>query len=309
MKVRRALIPTLVAIVIPLAAAPARAASSRAATPRVTLQSPGAAPRSPLRLTLTSGSTTAATLEFSESVDQSLGGTPTSSVHLPPIRFVLHTKLGSVAGDGRAPIDYSYSDVSVVDDGSVPAAQRTQLESALAPITSLTGSGTLTARNQILDSKIAGTENLDPSVAQLTDQFSDQVGAVAVPFPREAVGLGAKWRGVSLLRVSGVNTKQTYEYTLRSRDGNVVVFDFTYTQTAPRQSVKLPGIPSNAKVTISRYRVSGRGSMTVDLSQPLPSMGTTNASGTQAFLLRSQGEHGTLTQKLTIGVDVSAAPE
>jgi hypothetical protein len=309
MTVRRALVLTLVAIAVPVAAPPARAASSRAAAPRVTLESPGAAPRSPLRLTLTSGSNTAATMEFSESADQSLGGTPTNSVHVPPIRFVLHTKLGTVAGDGSAPIDYSYSDVSVVDDGSVSGAQRTQLESALAPIASLTGSGTLTARNQIRDSKIAGTEHLDPSVAQLTDQFSDQVGAVAVPFPREPVGVGAKWRGVSSLRVSGINTNQTYEYTLRSRDGNVAVFDFTYVQTAPRQRVKLSGVPSNAKVTISRFRVSGVGSMTVDLAQPLPSMGSTHASGTQAFLVRSQGEHGTLTQKLTVGVDVSSAPE
>src|SRR5262249_43831179 len=161
--------------------------SGSAAAPRVTLTSAGAAPRSPLRLTLASGSKSAATLQFSESVDQSLAGTPTSSVKIPPIRFVLHTNVGSVAADGSAPINYSYSDVSVVDDGSISAAQRTQLESALAPIASLTGSGTLTARNQIVDSHISGTEQLDPSVAQITDQFSDQIGAVAVPFPREAV--------------------------------------------------------------------------------------------------------------------------
>jgi hypothetical protein len=308
MTVRRALILALAVLAAPVAAAPARAASSGSATTRVTLKSPGAAPRSPLRLTLASGSTTGATMEFSESVDQSLNGTPTNSVHLPPIRFVLHTKLASVAANGSAPIDYSYSDVSVVDDGSVSAAQRTQLESALAPITALAGSGTLTSRNQLLDSKLTGTEKLDPSVAQLTDQFSDQVGAVTVPFPREAVGVGAKWRGVSTLRVSGINTTQTYDYTLRSRDGNVAVFDFTYTQTAPHQPVTLPGVPKNAKLTISRYRISGSGSITVDLTQPLPAMGTTHASGTQAFLLRAQGEHGTLTQKVTAGVDVSSAP-
>lgn len=309
MRTSRALIVTLVTFAAAIVAAPAEAAVPGSAAPRVTLKSAGAAPRSPIRLILTSGATTAATMELTESVDQSLDGKSVNSVHLPPIRLILHTTLGSVAADGGAPVDYSYSDVSVVDDGSVSAAQRSQLESALTPLTSLTGSGTITARNQILDSEVSGTEALDPSVAQLTEQFSDQVGAVTVPFPREAVGVGAKWRGSSSLRLSGINVNQTYDYTLRSHDGNVVVFDFTYTQTAPRQRVKLPSVPSNAKVEISRYRVSGRGSMTVDLTQALPMMGTSQASGTQAFKINAQGEHGRLTQKIAVAVDISSAPE
>jgi hypothetical protein len=304
-RLRRALVVALLTGAALSVAMPTVGASSKSREAVVTLKSAGAAPRSPLRLTLASGSTAATTLQLTESLDQSVGGRPTNSVSVPPIRFGLHTNVGSVSGNGSAPIDYTYSDVTVVDDGSVTAAQRTQLETALAPLTSLTGSGTLTARNQILDSKVTGTEALDPSLAQITDQFSDQVGEVAVPFPREAVGVGARWRGESSLRVSGISTEQTYDYTLRSRDGNVVVFDFAYTQTAPRQRVKLPGVPSNAKVQILRYRVVGRGSMTVDLTQPTPTMGTTRAAGTQACSISAPGEHETLTQKVAFGVEVS----
>jgi hypothetical protein len=300
---------TLFVFAAPFASGPADGASSGSGAPRVTLKSAGAAPRSPMRLTLTSDTSTAATMQFSESIDQSLDGTPTNSVDVPPIRFVVHTNVGTVEANGNAPIDYSYSDVGVVDDGSLSAAQLSQLKDALSPLASLTGSGTITSRNQIIDSEVSGTEALDPSVAQITDQFSDQLGSLAVPFPREAVGVGAKWRGVSSLQVNGINTTQTYDYTLRSREGSVVVFDFTFTQTAPRQRVKLPGVPSSAKVEISRYRVSGRGSMTVDLAQPLPVEGTSRGGGTQAFKITAQGESGTLTQKLALDVAISPPPE
>jgi hypothetical protein len=309
MRVRRALLVALFALGALLVTSPAASVASGGTPARVTLKSPGAAPRSPLRLTLASDTSTAATIEFSQSIDQSLDGMPTNSIDVPPIRFVVHTSVGAVAANGDAPIDYSYSDVSGVDDGSISDAQRTQLEAALAPITSLTGSGTMTARSQIVDSEVSGTEALDPSAAQLTGQFSDQLGSLTVPLPIEAVGVGAKWRGVSALNVNGIEARQTYDYVLRSREGSVIVIDVTFTQTAPRQRVKLPGVPSGAKLELTRYRISGRGSMTVDLTQPLPLMGTTRGSGTQTFNVRAEGESGTLKQKLVLDVAISSLSE
>ena len=129
-------------------------------------------------------------MEFSESIKQSLSGKPTTAIETPPIQVGLQTSVNDVSSNGDAHVSYSYGDVTVFDDGSVDASQREQLQSALAPVASVTGTATLTARNQTVDTKIAGTEGFDPTVAQLMSQLAEQFGSIAVPFPREAVGIG-----------------------------------------------------------------------------------------------------------------------
>ena len=173
--------------------------------------------------------------------------------------------------NGDVQISYSYSDIKVVDDGSLGTAELEQLESAYAPLASVTGTGRLTARNQVFDSTIAGTDGFDPTVAQAMSQVSAQVGSVSLPFPAEPVGIGARWRGVSSAWASGIDVRQSYEYTLRERDADRVVLDVEYTQTAPRQQrAELPGVPKGTKVEITKFRVSGTGSTTIGLSDLLP---------------------------------------
>ena len=128
-----------------------RAVAASSGPARVTLLSAGASPRSPLRLAITQGAATSASMEFSQSIKQSFDGTPTNAVDLPPTNFVLHATADSVAPNGDAQISYSYSDIEVVDDGSLGTAERAQLEAAYAPLASVTGTGRLTARNQVFD--------------------------------------------------------------------------------------------------------------------------------------------------------------
>ena len=285
-----------------------RAVAASSGAPRVTLISAGASPRSPLRLAITQGDATSASMEFSQSIEQSLDGTPTNSIDLPPTIFLLHVTADSVASNGDAQISFSYADIEVVDDGSLGTAERAQLEAAYAPLESVTGTGRLTARNQVFNSELAGTEGFDPVVEQTMSQVSDQVGSVSVPFPTEAVGTGARWRGVSSARVSGIDVQQTYEYTLREREADRVVLDVEYTQTAPRQRAELPGIPDGAKVEITKFRMTGTGTTTLGLSDLLPTESTMHASGVQVLSIRDQGERGTLRQKLTLDATVSPPP-
>ena len=193
------------------------AAAASGASPRVTLVSSGNSPRSPLRLALTEGTVTQATMEFSESIKQSLDGKPTTAVTTPPIQVVLESTVGPVSSEGNAQVSYAYRDVTVVDDGSTSATRRDQLETGLAPLTAVTTSGTVTTRNAFVDFKTEGTEGLDPSVAQILNQLTDQFSSLSVPFPREAVGTGARWRATTSVRVAGIDVQQSYIYRLRER--------------------------------------------------------------------------------------------
>ncbi len=273
-------------------------------TPRVVLVTAGKAPRSPLRLAVTAGTRTQATVELTESIKQSIGG-QNNSADVPPIHLGMQTTIGSVAPNGNAQVSYRYSDVGLVDDGTLTAAQRDQIQTALAPLDKVTGTATITSRNEYLDSQIAGTEGLDPSVAQLTNQLAGQLGQLAVPFPREAVGVGARWRAASSGRLSGIDARQAYQYTVRDRRANEIDLDIEYTQTAPRQRAELPGAPAGTDVRITKYRASGRGSTTLNLSEPLPLASEVHATSQQEFRIKAQGQSGALKQSVVIDLKLS----
>jgi hypothetical protein len=293
----------LVAVSIPIGLAP-RATAANLATVR--LISAGKSPRSKLRVAVAEGAQVQGTMVMSESIVQSVGGKQINSVNTPPITVGIHVLAGTPSKAGQTPISYGYSNVSVVDDGSLSQAQLSQFQAAVAPLGSLTATGTLTSRNQVLDSKVSGTSALDPTVARLVSQLSNQLGAISTPFPREAVGIGARWQGTSLVHVSGITLRQVTEYTLRQRTGSQFVVAITTTQTAPRQRADIPGVPKGTKVEVVKSNVSGSGSATQDLTRPmLPIASETRVSGTQVLAVNGQGQHATLVQKITIGIKIS----
>jgi len=57
-----------------------------------------------------------------------------------------------------------------------------------------------------------------------------------------------------------------------------------------RQRAALPGLPASAEVHVTKWRVAGGGTSTVDLTAPFPAEVQTHLAGTQAFSAREDGE-------------------
>jgi hypothetical protein len=271
-------------------------------TARVSLISAGSSPRSALRLALTEGDVVRREMETTQHVEQSIDGQSTNAVNAPPIVMTLETTVDTVAPDGVAELSFAYTDVTITDDGSLDAAELAQLDAVLAPLESVRGTQSITARNQLLDAEIEGLEGFDATLAQTMSQLSDQAGSTAVPFPAEKVGVGARWQGVTALRVNGIDVRQTYEYELREREGDSVVIGVSYVQSAPPQRAELPGTPKGTVVRVTRFRVTGSGEATVDLTEPLPTASDIEASGQQRFSIRAAGDRGELSQDLELHV-------
>jgi len=288
----------------PIGSAPSAAAAS-ASPATVTLVSGGQSPRSKLRVAFTSGSETTAVLEMKQSVRQTIEGTPGASADVPPIRFPWSTTVDSVSATGDAQVTSRYGAATVVNDGSLSAAQEQQLVEALAPLAHVSYSARVTDRNQLFDAQVSGTEGLDPAVAETMNQVADQSSTLSVPLPREAVGVGGRWRSTITLHVSGLRITERLSFVLRSRDASGIVVDVSYQQTAPRQRADLPGVPKGAKVELTGLRGSGSGRVTMSPSEPVPVVGQSHAVLTQTFEVSQGGQHGTLEQKVTADVNVS----
>ena len=211
--------------------------------------------------------------------------------------------------NGDAQISYSYSDIKVVDDGSLGTAELEQLESAYAPLASVTGTGRLTARNQVFDSTIAGTDGFDPTVAQAMSQVSAQVGSVSLPFPAEPVG---DRRALARCVIGVRQAVSTCVSRTSTPCGNATRTASCWTSNTrrPRRG-SAPNYPACRRARRSRSRSS-------EFPEPVrrrsacrtfcPSRAERRAAGVQIFSVRAEGEQGTLTQKLAVEMTVSRPP-
>jgi hypothetical protein len=166
----------------------------------------------------------------------------------------------------------------------------------LEPIIGLVGTLTMTPRGELLTSDVAIPEDADPLIENLIDQLNGQATALAVPFPAEAVGRGARWRAASTATLNGIELSQSTVYELESIRESRVELTTTLRQRAGRQTFTDPA--SERKVELLSSRGTGDGKSEVALDQLVSPDGEAHIQLDQK--LRISGDR--ITQSITTHV-------
>ena len=289
----------------PVLAGEVAAAQSGPPTPTVEVLSAGKAPREPLRLVPPAGATQRSTMTVDFAIQQS--GVSSTSVNPPPVRATVETTLQGTTADGNLQVAFSYPSFDVLRGGDASASQRRRIKQAFTGLAGLSGQLTLTPQGVLVDSSLNVPPDLDPSVSSLVTQLGDQLRTLSIPFPADAVGVGARWRATTELSLNGIQAQQVYEYTLRKRTGSKLVIGVTGTQTAGRQTVELPNVASGARLEVQKFKTTFSGENTVELTNLLPTAGQVRSKGDQTFRIQAGNNSGTLSQRLTVRLVVKPA--
>jgi len=247
------------------AGAPAAADQS---PPAVTVLDRGTGPRDELRYALTAGDEQLVELRVLTRIGQQVGDQPARSGSSPAITFDLRTTITAVAPDGVITATYVYEAVDVSDDSAADAAVTDEVRERIEPIVGLVGTLTMTDQGQVLSADVAVPADADPTVTSLIDQLSDQATALAVPFPTQAVGRGARWKAVSSATVNGITFSQATTYEVTSLRRGRVELRSTLVQHAKRQTYTDP--TSGQDVELLRSQGEGDGESRVHLEQLMP---------------------------------------
>jgi hypothetical protein len=234
-------------------------------------------------------------------------GVSSAKVNPPPVRATVETTLQGTTPDGNLQVGFSYPSFDVLRGGDANASERRRIKQAFTGLAGLSGQLTLTPQGVLVDSSLNVPPNLDPSVSGLVTQLGDQLRTLAIPFPAEAVGVGARWRATTQLTLSGIQAQQVYEYTLKKRTGSKLVIAVTGTQTAGRQTVELPDVTSGAQLEVRKFKTSFRGENTIELTSLLPIAAEVRSNGDQTFRIQAGSRSGTLNQHLTVRLLVKPA--
>ncbi len=147
----------------------------------------------------------------------------------------------------------------------------------------------------------------DENLKSTLESMTSQIGNLAAPFPRPAVGPGARWTAKSSATIGGIPMNTTTRYTLRSRDGDRYELDVAQEADSPRGPVDLPNVPSSASTSIERFNLTSTGTISGTLTRPLPERSSMSGSGGGEFAVTAEGETARLTQEMTIELTMSPA--
>jgi Family of unknown function (DUF6263) len=270
-------------------------------TPTIEVLRDGSEPREALRLAPPAGASARVAMTMRLGIEQS--GASDASLKAPPIRATIETTLQDTTAEGNFHAAFTYPSFDVLRGNGASASQRRSVESRLASFDGLSGDLTVTPRGELVDSNLEIPPEADTQATQLLTQIGDQFRDLTIPLPETPVGVGARWRGTTQLRLNGIEARQVYEYRLKKRTGTTLELDVRGTQTARRQTVDSGGVTLRVK----SYKTTYRGTTTVDLTRLLPVESSVRGSGDQTFDVEAGDESGELRQHLDLRIDVEQA--
>ncbi len=295
-------------VVALLCVAPARGADAAGEAPAIEVLDPGAEPRERLRIDVEEGDEFSASFELRQQIEQEIDGEPSPLEPVPAIREDLLVRVQDVTSKGRVTYTFEVQKVEIVDATGVAPELVDELEDDLATLSDVEGDATVNARGVFLESNIDIPDDVPATVRDLLEQLRQQLPSLTVPFPREAVGVGARWRAPLDVTFAGIESENANEYALLEQNGSRLVVGVSVRQRATPQDVDSPSAPEGADVRLESSRFDGSGTVTLDLTTLVPAASTATLEGRQRFTIEADGDRQTLRQSASLGITIGPGP-
>lgn len=247
----------------------APSAASQAPQLTIELSTTGAEPRVPLRYSLSEVAAQRTQMDMDMTIGMGFGG-QTFDQTMPTMRTNIAITDPTLNSDGNLRIGFVVEEMTVVPGtGGADAMVAAQLEAALADVGQFSGTLTMDDRGNIVSSEYDLSE-VSPAIRQQMESTMQTVQQSVIPFPEEAVGVGARWSVDMGVEMSGMSLSQVATYEVVEISESSVRITSTIAQSAEAQTLELPDLPPGATAELLSYSGSGTGGMTIDFSQAMP---------------------------------------
>lgn len=272
--------------------------------PTVTLVDAGAEPREPLRLKLAAGQSQAMTMTMKMAMEMQLAGSKIPKVSSPPMQMTMALAVKEVTAEGDIRSDFTLDKIEVLEDKDAPPEMVTQLKALLGTMQKLSGSSTVTPRGIVKAADFNLPADLNPMLRQQMDGMRQQVHQLSVPFPEEALGIGAKWTVTQHLEQNGMKLTQVATWELKERSGTVVKLASGVTQSAEPQDMNPPGMQAGAKARLESLTSSGQGQTEVDLAKLAPIKGSMDLSLAFSMTTETNGMKMPVSMNMDLNTEI-----
>jgi hypothetical protein len=277
-----------------------------AAEPVLKLIEAGAEPRTALRIAPTAGTSEVATMTMKMTMEMDLQGQKIP-VAMPPFVMKMGIDITEVAASGDFTYKMALKEATVGEDpsGAVNPAVLEQMRGLIGKMQGLGGEATVNARGAVVKSDFVIPPDAPQELKQVMDSLQQSMGQISVPFPEEAVGVGAKWEVTTEVAQGGMKIGMVSKFELKSIEGNVVTIAHEIVQTAGAQVIEGPGMPAGAKATLLNLNGGGRGEGVFKLDGVLPTAFATAMNIALSMEVDAAGQKQALSMKTDLDLKLT----
>lgn len=264
----------------------------------------GAEPRAPLRFEFAEGTPFRVEMVMKIGIEIEVDGEALPSTPLPATRVVMAGKIDRVEAE-TAEYSFRYEDVTVEPDAGVDPQVARAMEGAFAAVDGVSGTAAVTTRGATTRASVDTSKISDATAKSTLDSLTSQMSSLTVPFPAEAVGIGARWRGIRAATLNGVETRATTTYRLVEREGNRFRVELEQDVTASSGEVNVAEMPAGTSAEIVSYDVANNGVVAGSLDAVMPTSSELRGGGDIQMRIRQGEETGEMKQRLTLELRVA----
>ncbi len=202
------------------------------------------------------------------------GGVWSDPQQLPPVDFAISYGQQSLARENKeASRTLTWRGNPLVLPDTVTKKQRAAMEQLLFRfkrfVSPHTGIFTLSDRGLLSDAVVTSSHKKDQR-KNITDEVYLLLLQAMVPFPKQRIGKGAKWKVTTLLNRNQAVVQQVAEYTLTDIKKGVLHIAIQLRQTGERQYIPVNG---NQHVELIGFVYEAKGSFVIDVAKATPVTG------------------------------------
>ncbi|MFH0944979.1 MAG: hypothetical protein V2A76_07255 [Planctomycetota bacterium] len=272
----RARIPILTAAMIGLALPSCskkepEADPAGAETAPVVLLEQGSEPTAVLKYEVAGAPLQSSKLKVSMSMGLDYSGQAIPPETIPATSMTLDFGLSGPPKSDRFDCSVLIAGAAIVDDGSdMERLAHFNRELTHQDPVGRAGRLTRSANGQVLtvDFEIPG--GATATLRHFFGNLKQALQQLAIPFPAEKVGPGARWKADLPVKISGMELTQSGDYRLVSLDGNRATVALKARCLAETQLFHLPNMPDTARCELIGLDGEAAGELTVDLTRPFP---------------------------------------
>jgi hypothetical protein len=274
------------------------------ASPVLTIVSAGAEPRTPIRYAFSNGRTEHVSMDLTMGVSVDMGGMSMPAMQMPTMHTAADVAVTGVSPAGDASYTLAFTDLTWVNSAGVDPALLTALQSMGVDMKAVSGSATVNPRGVSRDVIFDTSKITNPQMAQMMGSMSTTAQSLTLPFPEEPLGPGAHWVARQTLAVNGMQTFQKTDVELVSRDATSCTVKTTLEQSAPAQTVSLPGLPPGTEASLEHMTGTGTGTTTIHFDSLVPTANG-NIQTTVVMNVAMGGDTQRMTAQATVNLKVA----
>lgn len=273
----------------------------------VKLISPGAEPRSPLRLAFTLGATETMVMAMKMKTVSTVAGADQTML-LPLMIEHLRMKVTQVKPDGSARVDFVIERANAKDASGVPPMVVSAVDRALQGMVGMKGYTVITDRGVVEAGDVEVPRDAPASVVDMANKMRESLMQFASPVPKEPVGIGAVWEVTSHPLAGGIKVTQKARQKLVGRKGSQIQTEATVKSFAGPQPMKNDKLPAGATADVESLEARGSGFANWALDRLVPDRSEVKVRSELNATLRMADDSVPMKARAEIEIALTRAP-